>query len=325
MKDTTTALDRRHFLSHLGAMAAASSVALNATAQAGETAASPSPATPQSTPLPTIKLGPHDVTRLVVGSNPFNGNSYLGPNLNRHMSEYYTIDREVEFLLSCEAAGINTHQFSTSALDKSAQCIAKLRERGSKLKYFCIHSNLKEIPKVIERTQPIAILHHGSATDSLFAKGQFDRVKDFVKAVHDQGLLAGVSAHNPDCIKTIVDEGWDVDCFMTCFFNLSRKAPDPYGRKPGELETVDASGPFFLNDREIMAHLAGQVKQTCFAFKIMAAGRLGANPKWARGAFQYAFEHIKPKDAVIVGMFPQYFDELKANVGYTLEFGRAVA
>ena len=46
---------------------------------------------------------------------------------------------------------------------------------------------------------------------------------DYVKAVHDGGVLAGVSAHNPDCIKRVADEGWEVDFFMTCFYFLTRK------------------------------------------------------------------------------------------------------
>ena len=71
------------------------------------------------------------------------------------------------------------------------------------------------IKKVIKDTGPVAIIHHGGVTDRLFREGNSREVHDFVKRVKDAGVLAGVSAHNPDCIKKVADEGWDVDLFMT--------------------------------------------------------------------------------------------------------------
>ena len=57
-------MDRRDFLSHLGSPAAASGIALAAGAEASETSAS------SAAPLPTIALGEHRVTRLIVGMYP---------------------------------------------------------------------------------------------------------------------------------------------------------------------------------------------------------------------------------------------------------------
>jgi len=38
-------------------------------------------------------------------------------------------------------------------------------------------------------------------------------------------------------------------------------------------------------------------------------------------AFQYAFSHIKPTDAVIVGMFPRYADEVSEDAELTRKYG----
>jgi hypothetical protein len=317
----TTAVDRRRFLSQLGTVAAAGA-ALTAAPGAADTppatGTAQTPAAPPSPALPTIALGKHQVTRLVVGSNPFNGNSYLGPNLDRHMREYYTIDRIVEFLESCEKAGINTHQFSASASDKAAHYIPKLRERGSRLSFFPIDSRIKEIKKVVEQTSPIAMVHHGSATDQAFFDGKLERVHDYVKAVHDQGLLAGISTHCPDCVRQIADAGWGVDFFMTCLYFFSRKT---FGKdNAAEPETIDARGPFYKGDPAVMTAVVRQTKLPCFAFKILAAGRAGSSQQKVREAFRFAYQNIKPSDGVIVGMFPQYFDELRLNVGYAREF-----
>ena len=107
-------MDRRHFLSSLGHAAAATGTTWAVTsATANGKLNEQQTVTPA--PLPTVSLGPRKITRLVVGSNPLLGYSYLGPHTDRHMREYFTVERTVEFLLSCEKAGINTFQFSYSA------------------------------------------------------------------------------------------------------------------------------------------------------------------------------------------------------------------
>jgi len=139
------------------------------------------------------------------------------------MREYFTPEQTVEFLLRCERAGINAHQFSYR--DKTADVHRKLRDRASKMKLICLHAGGEpqtSIKQIVKDTGPIAIVHHGGVTDRLFRQGKSREVHDFIKRVHDAGVLAGVSAHNPDCIKQVADEGWDVDFFMTCFYYLTR-------------------------------------------------------------------------------------------------------
>jgi hypothetical protein len=308
-------MDRRQFISQLGCMTAASSVALTAASKASEQPASP------PIPLPTISLGKHRVTRLVVGSNPLSGYSYLGPHVDQHMKEYFTVDRSVDFLLACEQSGINTHQFSYSASGKSLEIIRKARERGCQMNFFCLAKNPAEIQPVVKATEPIAMVHHGGVTDRRFAEGKSELVHDFVKAVHDQGLLAGVSAHNPECIRRVADAGWDVDFFMTCFYFLTRKVFYTVDEPKPESETLYFSYPFYRKDPGIMTAVVKQVDQPCLAFKILAAGRKCGNQATVRDSFRFAFENIKDTDGVIVGMFPWCFDEVGANALYTREHG----
>ena len=120
-----------------------------------------------------------------------------------------------------------------------ATVYSKLREQGSKMQLICLHSKREDIQTLAETTQPVAMSHHGGTTDRLFGEGRSGQVHDFLKAVHDHGLLAGVSAHNPDCIKRVADEGWEVDFFMTCFYyltgpTLGRAEPEPPGTRRSE-------------------------------------------------------------------------------------------
>ena len=247
--------DRRSFLAQLAGLAAATALK---PARAVEVVEASSP----SGPLPTIQIGKHRISRLVAGSNPILGHSYSGQHADRHMKDYYTPERTVEFLQNCERAGITTHQFADP--DRALPYVRPLRERGSKMSFFCLHSEREKIKDAVERAQPIAMVHHGGATDRLFADGKASLVHDYVKAAHDCGVLAGVSAHNPDCIKRVADEGWEVDFFMTCFYFLTRKMV----KKDTEIPMLDFGLPFFRDDPKAMTQVVRQVKQPCFGFKI---------------------------------------------------------
>lgn len=303
---------RREFLSRISAAAAASLVA-----SAGMKAGSPSfvPGIPyhqQMPEMPAISLGPYRVSRLICGSNPFLGYSYLGQHTDRQMKEYFTAERAAEMLINCERAGITAHQ-SSSRTDY----YGLLEEQGSKLRLIRLHSDREKISEALADYRPVALVHHGGVSDRMFAAGNKSLVHDYVKEVKDQGLLAGVSAHNPDVIKQIADEGWEVDFFMACFYNLTREV------KTGEHVAALPVGSYnFLKDDPVaMTNVIKQVTQPCLAFKILGAGRLCSSQEQVRSAFRFAFENIKPTDGVIVGMFPWSFDEITTNVQYVKEFG----
>jgi len=306
------AIGRREFLLGLS-LAAAGSPLVRAETVRAEHTTSPAPL------LPTIQLGEHRITRLIAGSNPISGYSYMGPILDQHMREYFTPERIVEFLWKCEQEGINTHQFSRP--EEMAGVFRTLRQRGSKMKFICLHSGGQQqtsIEQVVEDTSPIAIVHHGGVTDRLFREGKSGEVHDFVKRVHDAGVLAGVSAHNPDCIKRIADEGWQVDFFMTCFYYLTR-APEELEKMP-PVVTVEVGYSFFASDPTDMTKVVRQVEQPCLGFKILAAGRKCARERTVEEAFKFAFEHLKPTDGVIVGMYPRYQDQVAFNAECTRKF-----
>jgi hypothetical protein len=275
----------------------------------------------QLSALPTIQLGTYRITRLVAGWNPIGGHSYLGSHMDRHMKEYFTVDQTVKFLLDCEKAGINAHQFSVS--DTTGEVLRSAREQGSAMHFFGLHSGREAVNQMIQENQPFALVHHGGVTDRLFREGKRQQVHDYVKHVHDRGLLAGVSAHNPDCIRQIADEGWEVDFFMCCFYFLTRKKADP--ATTSTPATLQIAYPFYRTDPAVMTGLMRQIEQPCLGFKILGAGRLCANQAIVQNAFRFAFDNIKPCDGVIVGMYPRFFDEVTADAKYTRELGGVAA
>ncbi|MBM3879167.1 MAG: hypothetical protein FJ387_05540 [Verrucomicrobia bacterium] len=309
---TGIGIGRRRFLAQLTGLAAGAGLGTGPT---GVRAAEVSPSVDPSA-LPAIRLGPHRLSRLMVGSNPISGYSYLGPHTDRQMREHFTVDRTVEFLEDCERAGITAHQFSSA--ERALPYLRRLRERGSQLKFFGLHADRSTLREAIAQAQPIAMAHHGGVTDRLFDEGKGAVVHDFVKAAHDGGVLAGVSAHNPECIRRVADEGWEVDFFMCCFYFLTRQASG----KEVDLPTLELTYPFFRDDPRAMTQAMRQVQQPCLGFKILGAGRLCSSQQAVRGAFRFAFEQIKPTDGVVVGMFPWCFDEVGANAQFTRELGQ---
>ncbi len=303
---------RRDFLRSVSGAAAASGFAL-----ARPTRAADGPKAERET-LPGIQLGEHRVSRLVAGWNPIGGHSHTTWNMSQFMREYFTVDRTAEFLLHCERAGITAWQFSH--MEKSVAALAKARESGSQIQGICLHAARMfdaPISRVIDETRPIAMVHHGGVTDAKFRAGKQEEVHDYVKKVHDHGLLAGVSAHNPENIKRIADEGWENDLFMTCFYYVTR----PRDEQMKELGKVTVGETFFESDPAEMTAVVRQVDQPCLGFKILAAGRSCWQTQAVEKCFRFAFENMKPTDGVIVGMFPVYRDEVADNAKYTRRYG----
>lgn len=309
-------IQRRKFLAQLGLFSAAAGLAVLPRGSAHEDPSTVGPA------LPTIQLGSLAVSRLVAGWNPIGGHSYLGPHTDRHMKEYFTVDQTVRFLLDCEKAGINAHQYSCA--DTTVEVLRRVREQGSQMHFFGLHAGRDDLPQVIRDTQPFALVHHGGVTDRLFRDGKSQEVRDYVKAVKDAGLLAGVSAHNPDCIRQVADEGWDVDFFMCCFYYLTR--PHGEGDHVAPVpETLQIAYPFYRRDPETMTRVMREVPQPCLGFKILGAGRLCTSPETVHEAFRFAFQNIKPTDGVIVGMYPRFEDEISINAQHTRELSELLA
>jgi hypothetical protein len=280
----------------------------------GVAASAAAAAAPTPGVLPTIRLGKHEVTRLVAGYNPIGGYSHSVPKLSAIMKDWFTPERTLEYVQRCERAGINTWQASVDP-----KCFAALRtawERGSKMKWFCLTGDLDAARwKQVTELKPIALVHHGEVTDRLFHAGDQGKIRDFVRKTQDAGMLAGVSSHSPENIARAEDAGWGQDFYMTCFYNIRR---DQEKVKNG-LGDLPVDELYLAGDPARMAKVVRQVARPCMAFKILAAGRLAGNRAAVERAFQFAFANIKPTDGVIVGMFPILTDEISEDAAIARE------
>jgi hypothetical protein len=176
------------------------------------------------------------ITRLIVGSNPFYGYSHFNQTLAQLMREWYTQDRKMEVLHACESA---RHQYLASALQRPAyRGFQALSGRGRQdatraAGRLALMKDPKLLPEVA-KLGPLAIGHHGGRTDERFRNGEKDKIKDFLKAVRDAGVMVGLSTHNPAVVDTAEGEGWDVD-YQCRLYRVSRtpeEARAEFGESP---------------------------------------------------------------------------------------------
>jgi hypothetical protein len=268
--------------------------------------------------LPTIPFGPHQVTRLIVGGNPFCGNSHYSQAMSQEMSEYYTAEQVVDVLAQCQAAGINTVQ-ARGDYHRILYWIELFRRQGGQLHWIAqtaseMHDVFQNI-RVLAAAGAMGIYHHGTRTDHYWQQGQIDRVQDYLKCMRDSGVQVGLGTHIPDVIVHAEEKGWDVDFYMACMYNISRK-PRESALVSG-VQNFDGE-EYLAEDRARMCEVVRHTPKTCLAFKILAASRNCATQDDVRAAFDYAFAHIKPQDAVVVGMYPKHVEQVTLNVQHTL-------
>ena len=175
--------------------------------------------------------------------------------------------------------------------------------------------------RVIAATGADAIYHHGSRTDRWWLEGQIDRIKDYLACVRDCGVQVGLGTHIPEVIEYAEEKGWDIDFYMACLYNLSRRRRESALVDPNAPKEPEAYLP---EDADSMCRVIRQTDKMCLAFKILAASRRCGSQEDVRRAFEYAFASIKEKDAVVVGMFPKYEDQIALNIGHTIHACRMI-
>ena len=270
-----------------------------------------------ATTLPSIKIGAYDISRLVAGANCINGGSHLSRFTNQQMKTYFTKDRIHAHLLRCEAEGINTWQSNYGNLD----LYREHRDLGGTLQYISLGGETDNEPKNLKEAKEAGVLgiaHHGEVTDQLFKSGQFGKVREFCKQVRQTGMLVGISSHMPDAQQQVLDEGWDVDFMMCCIYERHRTR-DELQALLGHVP-IPVSEVYLESDPVRMFDVMRQATIPCLAFKILAAGRLCETQENVAQVFQATFSQIKPSDGVIVGMYPEYEDQVALNAGYVRKY-----
>jgi len=171
-------------------------------------------------------------------------------------------------------------------------------------------SDDEDTARLAKTLKPLAMFRQGEVTDIAYRNGTMNSVRDWCKKVRDMGIVVGVGTHKPEVISQVEEEGWDVDFYAGCVYNRTRTREEWKQVLHGEIMEME-NEIYVQSDPPRMYGVMRQTTKPCFAFKILAAGRIADGG--IEQAFRTAFSSIKPNDGVLVGMFPRAKDEVREN------------
>jgi hypothetical protein len=298
---------RRTFL-QAAAAAAVGGAAVRAQAQGqfrGQAGGPPKPVS--EVQVPKMKFGKVEISRLVAGCNPFYGYAHFNNTLSSLMTEWCTPDKVVATLHQCNRFGINAYNAITG--DRPVSDLQRFQAEGGQM-HLIVQGGKSETAGIVKTLNPLAIYHMGEVTDQLYHNGELENVKEWCKKARQLGVMVGVGSHYPEVLATVEDQGWDVDFLAGCVYNRLRTQDEWKQALNGEL--IEMSSDVYLkSDPARMYKVLRQSKKPCFAFKILAAGRIEGRA--VDQAFQTAYQSIKPTDGVFIGLFPKFKDEVREN------------
>ena len=252
--------------------------------------------------LPKITIQTHSISHLIIGGNPFSGFSHQSAERDREMLDFFTTAQIKATLAECEAQGINT--FIGRA---DAHIMRMLREywnEGGQIQWIAQtapeHASTEANIRRAAATGAIGCYLHGGHVERLYHEDRFDRLAELLDFIRECGMFAGFAAHLPDLHLEALERGIQADLHVVCFYNCG-------SLHAGAGEQFDPADP----PRAVAA--IQQIPQPCIAYKILGAGRRDAEE-----AFRYTYAHIKPSDAVLVGMYTRHHPtQIADNVALT--------
>ena len=245
------------------------------------------PTATENLTLPTVDFCGYQVTRLVLGANPFAGFSHQAPERDQAMLAYYTPERIHETWARAEAAGINT-MITNNETPHVIQAVREYLGGGGAMQWIT-QVNCGKQPDMLRNIDEAAeigckaLYFHGWQVDEAFRRQDAATLRLWCDHARSRGVAAGVAGHAPEA-HLWVDSLGCADFHAVCFFNC------------GSLH-AGKGHKFRLGDVPRAVDAIRRIQKPCIGYKILGAGRLDA-----RMGYEYAFENIKPGDVVNVGM-----------------------
>ena len=245
--------------------------------------------------LPKVKLGTLEVSRLILGSNPFFGFAHKPGDIGQRMKEYYTEERIMAVMDQAAEHGITA--VWTPCYSHWIRLWKRYQDSGGKLRIWIGQpdpspEDMKNHITAAAKNGAKAVCIQGEQIDRQFRDGRWDVLRDWLDHVHSFGLPAGMASHRPDVHLAAEEKGLPTDFYHQCFFQ-----PENYSKE--------------VRDQAMAA--IKRIEKPVMGYKVLAAGRLPAEE-----GFTFAFENLRRKDGICVGVFPKDDpDQVAENAGLT--------
>lgn len=259
--------------------------------------------------LPRITIGNLKVSRLIVGGNPFSAISHQSAEQDTAMRDYYTTERIKQTLRQCEQVGINT--FCGRADNHIMRLLNEYWNEGGTIQWLAQTAperlSLEQNIQQAARAGAQAIYIQGGTADQAMEADRLEDLRQPLELIHSLGCVAGIAGHNPETHFRAVEIGLPTDLHMVCFYNLT-------GRR-GKIDVADPNEKYHPDDPAGATECIQKLEKPCLAYKVLAAGRRDPTE-----AFTFAFQNIKPGDAVVMGVYTKHQPtQVADNVKLVLE------
>jgi hypothetical protein len=229
-----------------------------------------------SSGMPTIKLGNFEVSRLILGSNPFWGFWHGNPRKPRAYSQ------EGRKAVMDEAAARGITAIWVPGYKEWITLWNEYKENGGKLETWIgqpdgyKNVSVEDQIAACAKNGGRAVCIQGENVDTAIKNKDTGKLKRWLGLIRDHGMPAGLASHRPESILRAEDEGLPSD-----FYHLTLGVPDSFDGEARErtLKTVQ------------------QIEKPMVVFKVFGAGRF--EPK---DAFPYVMKAIRRKDGLCVGV-----------------------
>ena len=273
--------------------------------------------------MKTVSFFGHEVTRLILGDNPFNGHSYIQDEISgEEMKTYYTQEKILETLFEAESLGLNT--IMPLACPKMLEVLTEYRNKGGVMKIIFQPYPAEPVEENLEKMlnhKPIAIYHQGTTTDYLNETDQAKVIKKNIEIYKSAGIPVGLGSHVPETILQAETEDWGADFYVTCLYNARKNHRfEQSGFITGKSK---ADLIFYPEDRFLMYEVIKKISKPCIVYKIFAGGQIfsgkpeAQHKSIAESMLREVYAGIKANDIGAVGVFQRDKKLLKLNVDLT--------
>jgi len=284
---------RREFLKDL--------VYISAIAATVQSTDSTPAATTQTNKLPKIRLGTLEVSRLILGSNPFFGFTHENPQATPdEMKQWYTPERIMAVLDQAAEHGITA--VWTPCYEHWIKVWNEYQEKGGKLKIWIAQPDRLPMEReigVAVKNGSKAVAIQGCRIDDMVKEGKWDVIRSWLELIKSYGLPAGMATHRATTHLEAEERELPTD-----FYNQTLYRPDNYVKKGLEesLATIE------------------KLDKPVIGYKVLGAGRI-----LPKDTLHYVFKKLKPKDGICVGVFPKKRNEIAENTSLTRKLSRSKA
>ncbi len=242
-----------------------------------------------------VRLGNLSVSRLILGGNPQSGFSHWNAARDMEMKRYFTAARMKELYRQAESLGITTH--IGRADHHIMRMLFEYWNEGGTIDWIA-----QTCPELGDAARGAlnginngakAVFVHGGQMDYFLHHNRLDEVKSVIAMIHDAGLPAGVAGHKPEVFRW-AEEHLECDFYMCSYYNPVLR------EKTAEHITTEEEENFDDADRDRMVATIAQLSKPVIHYKVLASGR-----KDPKDAFAFVARHLRPGDAVVIGVYPK--------------------